>query len=74
MTVQNGWSDFCKTLTVMKVFYKKQKANIATYWNYKHSSNEELIFDDKKFFHQMMTSENNGLEFDQFKAALDEAI
>ena len=45
MTVETGLSDFHKMmLTVMKVFYKKQKQkpNIVTYRNYKHFSNERL--------------------------------
>ena len=46
----------------MRVFYKKQKTNIMPYRNYKHFSNEAFII--------QMTSENNNLEFDRFKAAL----
>ena len=57
----------------MKVFYKKQKANIVTYRNYKHFSNEAFMLEVKNSIIQM-TSENNDLEFDRFKAALDEAI
>ena len=55
----------------MKVSYKKQKTNILTYKNYKHFSNEAFMFDVKNSIIQM-TSENN-LEFNRFKAALDEA-
>ena len=61
------------TLTVMKVFYKKQKTNIVTYRNYKHFSNEAFMLDIKNSIIQM-TSENNDLEFDRFKTALDEAF
>ena len=44
MTVGTGLSDFHEmTLTVMKVFYKKQKTNIVTYRNYKHFSNEAVM-------------------------------
>ena len=57
----------------MKVFYKKQKPNIVTYWNYKHFSNEAFMLDVKNSIIQM-TSENNDLECDRFKTALDEAI
>ena len=57
----------------MKVLYKKQKTNIVTYWNYKHFFNETFMFNVKNSIIQM-TSENNDLEFDQFKTALDEAI
>ena len=75
MTVETGLSDFYKiALTVMKVFYKKQKANIVTYRNYKHFSNEAFMFDVKNSIIIQITSENNDLEFDRFKAAIDEAI
>ena len=57
----------------MKVFYKKQKANIVTYRNYKHFSNEAFMLDVKNSIIQM-TSENKYLEFDRLKTALDEAI
>ena len=74
MTVETGLSNFHKmTLAAIKIFYKKQKMNIVTYCNYKHFSNEAFAFDVKKGIIQM-TSENNNLEFDRFKAALDEAI
>ena len=74
VTVETGLSDFHKmTLTVMKVFYKKQKPNIVTYRNYKHFSNEAFMLDIKNSIIQM-TSENNDLEFDRLKTALDEAI
>ena len=74
VTVESGLSDFHKmTLTVMKVFYKKQKPNIVTYRNYKHFSNEAFMLDVKNSIIQM-TSENTDLEFDRLKTALDEAI
>ena len=74
MAVETGLPDFYKmTLTVMKIFYKKQKPNTMTYWNYKHFSNETFMFDVKNSIIQM-TPENNGLEFDGFKSAIDEAI
>ena len=74
VTVETGLSDFHKmTLTVMKVFYKKQKPNIVTYRNYKHFSNEAFMLDVKNSIIQM-TSENNDPEFDRLKTALDEAI
>ena len=37
----------------MKVFYKKQKANIVTYRNYTHFSNEVFMLDVKKSIIQM---------------------
>ena len=55
------------------VFHKKQKTNIVTYRNFKHFSNEAFMFEVKNSINQM-TSENNDLESDRFKAALDEAI
>ena len=71
---QNSVSDFHKmTLTVIKVFHKKQKPNIVTYRNYKHFSNEAFMFDVKNSIIQM-TSQRNNLEFDRFKTALDKAI
>ena len=74
MTVETGLSGFNKmTLTVTKVFYKKQKTNIVTYSIYKHFSNEAFMFDVKNSIIQM-TSERNDLEFDRFKTALDKAI
>ena len=46
VTVETDLSDFHKmTLTVMKVFYKKQKTNTVTYRNYKNVSNEAFMFD-----------------------------
>ena len=64
VAVETVLSDFHKmTLTVMKVFYKKQNPNIVTYRNYKHFSNEAFMFDVKNSTIQM-TSENNNLEFD----------
>ena len=44
-----------------------------TYRNYKHFSNEAFMLDVKNSILQM-TSENNDLDFDQFKTALHEAI
>ena len=57
------------TLTVMKVFYKKQKLTIITYRNYKHFSNEMFMADVENRISQV-TSENNDLEFDLFKEAI----
>ena len=57
----------------MKVFCKKQKPTIITYRSYKHFSNEVFMADVKNRISQV-TSENNSLDFDIFKAALNEAI
>ena len=71
VAVETGLPDFHKmTLTVMKVFCKKQKTNIVTYRNYKHFSNEAFMLDVKNSIIQM-TSENKDLPFDRFKTALD---
>ena len=61
------------TLTVMKVFYKKQKPTIITYHSYKNFSNEVFMADFQNRISQV-TSENNDLEFDIFKAVLNQAI
>ena len=74
VTLETGLSDFHKmTLTVMKVFYKKQKPTIITYRNYKYFSNEVFMADVQNRISQA-TFENNDLEFDLFKAVLNEAI
>ena len=71
---ETGLSDFHKmTLTVMRVFCKNQKPTIVIYEHYKHFSNEALMFEVKNSIIQMI-SENEDLDFDQFKTALDEAI
>ena len=57
----------------MNVFYKKQKATKITYCSYIHFSNELFMTDVHNRIFQV-TSENNDLEFDLFKAALNEAI
>ena len=74
ITLETGLSDFHKTtLTVMKVFYKKQKPTIITYCSYKKFSNEVFMVDFQNRISQV-TSENNDLEFDIFKAVLNQAI
>ena len=57
----------------MKVFYKKQKPTIITYRSYKNFSNEVFMADFQNRISQV-TSENNDLEFDIFKAVLNQAI
>ena len=74
MALETGLSDFDKmTLTVMKVFYKKQKPTIITCLSYKNVSNEVFMVDVQNRISQV-TSENNDLEFDIFKVVLNEAI
>ena len=73
VTLEAELSDFHKmTLTVMKVFYKK-RPTIITYPNYKNYSNDVFMADVQNRISKM-TSENNDLEFDLFKAILNEAI
>ena len=44
MTIETGLSDFHKlSLTVMKIFYKKQKSNIIKYRSYRNFDNEAFI-------------------------------
>ena len=57
----------------MKVFYKKQKPTIITYPSYKNFSNEVFMPDFQNIISQL-TSENNGLKFDIFKAVPNQAI
>ena len=56
----------------MKVFYKK-RPTIITYRSYKNYSNDVFMADVQNRISKM-TSENNDLEFDLFKAILNEAI
>ena len=49
-------------LTVMKVFYKKQKLTIITHRSYKRFSDEVFMADVQNRISQL-TSENNELEF-----------
>ena len=73
VTLETGLSDFHKiTLTEMKVFYKKQKPIIITYRSYKNFSVAFMANVQNKI--SKVTSENNYLEFDVFKAVLNEAI
>ena len=58
---------------VMKVFYKKQKSTIITNRSHKHFSGEVFMTDVQNRTSQE-TSENNDLEFDLFRASLNEAI
>ena len=42
--IETGLSDFHKmSLTVMKVFYKKQRRKIVRYWNYRNFDNDLFI-------------------------------
>ena len=68
MILEAGLSDFHKmTLTVMKVFYKKQKPTSMTYSSYKLFSDEVFMADVQNRISQV-TSENNDPEFDVFQS------
>ena len=70
MALEIGLPDFHKMiLTVLKVFYKKQKLSIITYRRYKNFSNEVLMADVQNRISQV-TSDTNDLDFDLFKAVL----
>ena len=74
MTLEMGLSDFHKViLTVMKVFYKKQKPTIITYRSYKHFSKLVSMADVQNRISQV-AFENNELEFDIFDTTLNEVI
>ena len=74
MILETRLSDFHKmALTVMKVLYKRQKPTIMTYRSYTNFSNELFMADVQNRIFQV-TSENNDLEFDVFKAVLNEAV
>ena len=73
VTLEAGLSHFHKMiLTVMKVFYKKQKPTIITYRSYKNFSNEVFMANFQNRI-SPATSENNDLQFDIFKAVLNQA-
>ena len=70
MALEIGLPDFHKMiLTVLKVFYKKQKLSIITYRRYKIFSNEVLMADVQNRISQV-TSDTIDLDFDLFKAVL----
>ena len=67
LVLETGLSDFHKmTLTVMKVFYKKQNPNIIKYRNYKNFDNNSFMIDVKDKISQI-SGENEVSYFDSFK-------
>ena len=67
LVLETGLSDFHKmTLTVMKVFYKKQNPNIIKYRNYKNFDNNSFMIDVKDKISQI-SGENEISFFDLFK-------
>ena len=64
---ERGLSDFHKMpLTVMKVFYKKQRPKIVRYRNYPNFDNELFINKVKNSIEQE-SCQNQSLEFGSFK-------
>ena len=58
------------SLTVSKIFYKKQRPNIVRYRNYRKFDNELFINDVKKSLPQEYC-QNQFLEFQTFKRKVD---
>ena len=71
MTIETGLSDFHKmTISVMKIFYKKQKPNIIRYRNYKNFNNELFINDVE----ELTSKYNEPLKFESFKNIVDKIL
>ena len=67
MVIETGLSDFHKmSLTVMKVFYKKQPPNIVRYRSYKNFDNELFMNDIENCLAQEY-HQNQILKFESFK-------
>ena len=72
MTIETGLSDFHKlSLTVVKVFYKKLKANIIKYCSY--GDNKALISNLRVAFSKIC-DENEFLYFETFKNIFDHTL
>ena len=54
------------SLTVMKVFYTKQRPKIVRYWNYRNFDNKLFINEVKNSTEQEIC-QNQSLEFGSFK-------
>ena len=71
MSIETGLSDFHKmTISVMKIFYKKQKPNIIRYRNYKNFNNELFINDVE----ELTSKYNEPLKFELFKNIVDKIL
>ena len=67
MTIETELSNFHKlSLTVMKVFYKKQEPNIIKYRSYRNFDNEAFISNLRVAFSEIY-NENEFLSFETFK-------
>ena len=74
MTIGTGLSDFHKlSLTVMKVFYKKQKSNIIKYRSYRNFDNQAFISNLRVAFSEIC-NENELLSFKTFKNIVDHTL
>ena len=58
------------SLTILKIFYKKQRTNIVTYRKY-HSFGNELFMDDVEKSISQEYCQNEFLEFETFKREVD---
>ena len=71
MTIETGLFDFHKmTISVIKIFYKKQKPNIIRYRNYKNFNNELFINDVE----ELTSKYNEPLKFESFKNIADKIL
>ena len=72
--IETGLSDFHKmSLTVMKVFYKKQRPKIVRYQNYCNFENELFINEVKNSIEQEYC-QHQSLEFGSFKMKVDNIL
>ena len=72
--IETGLSDFHKmSLTVMKVFYKKQRPKIIRYGNFCNFDNELFINEVKNSIEQEYC-QNQSLEFGSFKKKVDNIL
>ena len=73
-TIETGLSDFHKmSLTIMKVFYKKQKANVIRYRSYRNFDNEAFIDELQVAFSDRYDDTEN-LIFSTFKNVIDHSL
>ena len=67
-TIETGLSDFHKmSLTIMKVFYKKQKANVIRYRSYRN-------FDNEAFIDELQVAFSDRYSFRTFKNVIDHSL
>ena len=72
--IEAGLPDFHKmSLTVMKVFYKKQHPKIVRYQNY-HNSDNKLFLNEVKNSTEQEYYQNQSLEYGSFKKKVDNIL